>query len=251
MDLELLESLDEDARATTTAAALVPSADAEFAVVSDVDDTVIKSSAADTLEQARLTLLEDAASRTPFQGVDALYRALVAGPDDEGINPIFYLSRSGWNLYDLFTEFFEAHDIPRGPMFFRDLAVREDKSSALGSEHHKLARIRDLLMLYPDLPFVLIGDSGQGDIENYRRIAIENPGRVRAVYLRDVSEDSERDREIEAVAEDLRRRGVSTLLGEHSLRFAEHMAEEGLISETALEEVRASVDDPHESEQEV
>ena len=40
-----------------------------LAVVSDLDDTVIESSATDKLEQARLTLLRDAASRAPVDGV--------------------------------------------------------------------------------------------------------------------------------------------------------------------------------------
>lgn len=238
--IELVESIKEDAQAEVEAEALVPSEDADYAVVSDLDDTVIRSSATDKLDQLRLTLFRDWASRKPFPGVDALYRALGRGPDDKGINPLFYLSRSGWNLYDLFEEFFEAQGIPRGPMFLRDLAFREEKSSALGSEHHKLARIRDLLQLYPDLSFVLIGDSGQGDLQKYRQIAIENPGRIRAVYVRSVTGEK-RDRALEAVAEDLRRRGVVTMLSDDTTELAEHMRAHRLITDEALEEIREAV----------
>jgi phosphatidate phosphatase APP1 len=234
--LELVESIAGGARAEATAEVLVPSEEAEFVVVSDLDDTVIRSSATDKLEQARMTLFHDAASRVPFAGVAELYRALIRGPDERGVNPLFYLSRSGWNLYDLFEGFLEAHEIPKGPMFLRDLAFREDKSSALGSKHHKLARIRDLLQLYPDLPFVLIGDSGQGDLQKYRQIAIENPGRVRAVYVRDVTD--ERDRELAAAAADLERRGVPTLMSETTAAIAEHMRAHDLVAEGALAEVR-------------
>lgn len=237
--LELVDSVDPDARAEAEAEALVPGEDAEFAVVSDLDDTVIRSSATDTLEQARLTLFHDAASRMPFPGVGALYHGLGLGPDRRGINPVFYVSRSGWNLYDLFVEFFELHDLPRGPMFLRDLALKEKKSSALGSEHHKLSRIRELLQLYPRLPFVLVGDSGQGDLAAYRQIVVENPDRVRAVYVRSVT-GRDRDLELEALAEDLRRRGVPTLLAQGTPELAEHMRLEGLISGESLDAVGAA-----------
>ena len=41
-----------------------------------------------------------------------------------------------------------------------------------------LPRLRKMLALYHDLPFVLIGDSGQHDPEVYHRIVAENPNGV-------------------------------------------------------------------------
>lgn len=237
--IDLVASVKPGARAHAVAESLVPSENADFAVVSDLDDTVIESSATDKLEQARLTLLRDAASRVPFDAVGVLYRALARGSDGRELNPIFYLSRSGWNLYDLFVDFMNVHDIPPGPMFLRDLAFLEIKSPSLGSAYHKLAHIRDLLQLYPTLPFVLVGDSGQHDAERYRQIAIEYPGRIRAVYLRDVT-GRRRKRELDAIARDLRRRGVPTLLADDTRAFAEHMHGEGLVTDDALADVRTA-----------
>ncbi|MEJ2504274.1 MAG: DUF2183 domain-containing protein, partial [Gemmatimonadota bacterium] len=142
MDLEVVESLKESGRCTASAPILVPSPDAEFAVVSDLDDTVIKSSATTTLRQLEILFTHDARSRAAFAGVEPLYHALVAGPDGRGVNPIFYVSRAGWNLYDLFRRFLEDKDIPRGPMFLQDLAIGDSKSSAIGRESHKRDRIR-------------------------------------------------------------------------------------------------------------
>jgi phosphatidate phosphatase APP1 len=228
VEIELVESIKKDAQACGTARVFVPPERSEFAIVSDIDDTLIESSATDKLAQARLTLFEHASTRVCFPGVASLYASLVRGTDGEGCNPIFYVSRTGWNLYDLFIEFFELNEIPLGPMFLRDLSFREEKSTALGSSHHKLTQIRELLRVYPTLPFVLIGDSGQHDAERYRQIVLENPGRVRAVYLRDVTHEK-RDGKVHAIAADLRRRGVVALVSEHSEEFAEHMRGEGLI----------------------
>lgn len=62
-----------------------------------------------------------ARDRVTFPGVPALYRALTRGPDGEGHNPVFYVSMSGWNLYDLLEEFLDINDIPPGPLFLNDL----------------------------------------------------------------------------------------------------------------------------------
>jgi phosphatidate phosphatase APP1 len=232
VEIGLLDSVKVDASASTTARVLVPPDDAGIAVVSDLDDTVIHTSVTDTIEMVRLTLVEDAATRMAFPGVADLYQALERGPEGDGRNPLFYVSKSGWNLYDLFTEFFELNGIPRGPLFLRDLAFFERPSTALGSAQHKLSRIRELLVLYPKLPFVLIGDSGQHDAQIYRQIALEHPGRVRAVYLRQVTAES-RNREIDAIIADLRRRGVPAVLADDSGSFAKHMQAQGLIASTA------------------
>lgn len=237
--LHVIDSVAEDASAFATARAFVPSDDADFAVVSDIDDTVIRSHATNKLAQARLTLLHDADSRKAWPGVAALYYALVAGPGGAANNPIFYVSRSGWNFYDLFLDIFKRQHIPLGPMFLRDLAVKEDKSIAVGSTHHKLAQIRQLMQLYPQLDFVLIGDTGQDDAQRYRQLAIEHPGRVRAVYLREV-DDSSQDDEVRSIARDLRHRGVPTRIAPDSAAFARHMAETGLITDDAARRVPAA-----------
>src|SRR5687768_16231525 len=73
---------------------LVPPADAQLAIVSDIDDTVIRTDATSLVRMLRTVLLENAHVRLPFEGVAAFYRAL-----HRGRNPIFYVSSGPWNLY--------------------------------------------------------------------------------------------------------------------------------------------------------
>ncbi|MCB0044203.1 MAG: hypothetical protein KDD92_02105 [Caldilineaceae bacterium] len=47
---------------------------------------------------ARIALLNNAGTRLPFAGVAELYAALSVGYDGRRRTPIFYLSRSPWNL---------------------------------------------------------------------------------------------------------------------------------------------------------
>ncbi|MFP2907011.1 App1 family protein [Pyxidicoccus sp. 3LFB2] len=239
VELELLESMAGSVGIRAKAHVFVPSDEAEFGIISDVDDTVIRTRATHRLEMVHTVLFNDARSRKPFPGVAAFYRALEEGPDARGLNPIFYVSRSGWNLYDLMDAFFEVQDVPHGPLFLTDISLIEPKSKALGEGQDKLTRIRKLLAAYPTLPFVLIGDSGQQDPEVYGTIVREHPGRIRAVYIRDVT-SHRRDQEVRQQMEQLRALGVPALAVQDTCEAARHAAELGLIDRSALSRIEAA-----------
>ncbi|NTU83627.1 MAG: DUF2183 domain-containing protein, partial [Chloroflexales bacterium] len=151
----------------TTGEVLVPPPTARYAVISDIDDTVLQSYATDTLKMLRLTFLRNARTRLPFHGVAALYRALEAGAGGHDHNPIFYVSSSPWNLYDFLVEFMAHHGLPDGPLFLADYGLDREKLIKQRHADHKLAQIEWIAASYPHLPLVLIGDSGQHDPEIY------------------------------------------------------------------------------------
>src|SRR5690606_668440 len=98
-------------------------------------------------------------------------------PDRAGMHPIFYLSSSPWNLYHLFDDFMEGHDVPVGPILLRDYGFSDEKLFKSSHESHKTLHILQILDAFPDLPFVLVGDSGQRDPEIYQQIVQERPDR--------------------------------------------------------------------------
>lgn len=241
VELELVESFGEPAERRTVARALVPDPRSDFAIVSDLDDTVIQSRSTDLLEEITILFGKGAHERLAFPGVPALYRALARGPGDAGDNPLFYVSRSGWNLYDLFEEFMDLNRIPMGPLFLSDLRVFEDPSPLMASQDHKFESIDLLLRTYPELPFLLIGDSGMKDPELYRQIVEKHPGRIRAVVIHDVSA-GDRDERVDEILGALEDRGVGAVRAADSLGAAEFAREQGYISGKGLEEVREEVE---------
>jgi phosphatidate phosphatase APP1 len=216
---------------------LVASADAEFGVISDIDDTIVHTNATSTLQMLRIVLLSNAHGRMPFEQVDELYRALQVGADEAGFNPIFYVSSSPWNLYDLLEEFFRVHGIPEGPLFLRDWDFSPRKLLRMGHQEHKLVQIERLFELYPAYRWVLIGDSGQEDPEIYREVVRKYRDRVLAIYIRDVT-TARRDREVHAIAEEVCAMGVEMALVEDKAEAAVHAARHGLISQRAAERLR-------------
>jgi hypothetical protein len=87
-----------------------------------------------------------------------------------------------------------------------------------------------MLSLYEHLPFILIGDSGKHDPEVYAQLIQEHPGRVVAIYIRNVSRAPTGREAIEALAVEVADAGSSLLLAADSLAMARHAAEHGLIS---------------------
>jgi phosphatidate phosphatase APP1 len=217
----------------STGQVLVP-ADAQFAVVSDIDDTVVRSSATNVLKMAWIVLLNNAHTRLPFEGVHAFYEALQRGAEGRDLNPIFYVSSSPWNIYDMLEDFLDVHGVPAGPLFLKDWSL-----TVLGKHRtYKLGIIRRLLSAYPDLPFVLLGDSGEEDPEIYLQTVREHPGRIRAIYIRDVT-SAERDAEVHSIAREARYLGTEMVPVADTAAAAEHAASIGLIAPDAVKVVRA------------
>ncbi|HEX5918740.1 MAG TPA: phosphatase domain-containing protein [Nocardioides sp.] len=156
----------------------VPSAGASFGIVSDVDDTILQTGVQRVARMIVQTFTGSSLTRTAFPGAVELYRDLAAG-----VNPVFYVSSSPWNLYSFLVGFLRHRDFPLGPVLLRDLL------GTWQGREQKHVRIREVLDLHPDLPFVLLGDSGEHDPEIYADIVREYPGRILAVYIREVRLD--------------------------------------------------------------
>jgi phosphatidate phosphatase APP1 len=134
----------------------------------------------------------------------------------------------------MLVDFLNVHGVPYGPLFLKDWSL-----SVLGKHRdYKLGVIRRLLRTYQDLPFVLIGDSGEEDPEIYLQAVREHPGRVKAVYIRVVTA-GERDAEIMAMADEARKLGTEMLAVPDTTAAAEHAASIGLIAPDAIAAVRA------------
>ncbi|SFU63377.1 Phosphatidate phosphatase APP1 [Pontibacter akesuensis] len=236
--LQLQEQKTDHDRMEAEAHVFVPGKDAGFGIISDIDDTVLVSKVTHILGKLKLMLLQNSLERSPFPGIAGFLRALCKGNDGKGQNPLFFVSGSEWNLYDLLISFFRSHDIPEGPLLLRDKGTRLDRGDFETSEQeYKREKIRHILDTYPDLNFICIGDSGQHDPEIYQHIVQEYPGRILGVYIRDVTPEK-RDKEVRDIANQVEAKGTKMLLAEETLSAAKHAAEMGWINESQLREVK-------------
>ena len=216
---------------------LVPAGTETFGVISDLDDTVIQSRITSFFQAVRTVMLGNSRTRLPFPGVAAFYQALERGGDGARKNPIFYVSSSPWNIHDVIADFMDIQRIPTGPIHLRDWDLDFDSLTSKRLKRHKEPIIKEILELYPSLPFILIGDDSQRDPEIYRSILDQFPGRILAIYIRNVRAEPERSASVQALAKEVLAAGSTLILADDTFAAASHAAEQGWIHKDALESV--------------
>ncbi|KPM32429.1 Hypothetical protein I595_845 [Croceitalea dokdonensis DOKDO 023] len=176
---------------------LIPHTTSAFGVISDIDDTILHTGVVSSLKWKLIlnTFFKSATKRRALEGTAEFYHQLHLGKSGKAANPIFYVSHSPWNLYRYLELFLKTNNFPKGPILLRRMASFRARKKP-GEWPHKYHEIVNVLKTYPELPFILIGDSGEKDGDIYIEVSKKFPNRIKAIYLRSVN-DSKRIKRIE------------------------------------------------------
>lgn len=247
VEVELLDDVVSDqGEIRSKGEIMLSQSNSQYGVISDVDDTILISKATNTFKKLRLMLFKNAHTRLPFEGVAAFYRALQKGKNSTCFNPIFYVSSSEWNLYDLLVDFCAVRGIPKGPFLLQPLDEDWYKFWKPGNaDHsHKMEKIRLILNTYENLNFILIGDSGQKDAEIYSRVVKEYPDRILAIYIRDIGKKRKKARVI-AIGKGIKKGGVDMIVVKDTEEAAKHAIRKGFIEPGALKDIHEEYERDH------
>ncbi|HET8753718.1 MAG TPA: phosphatase domain-containing protein [Salinimicrobium sp.] len=206
---------------------LIPPLTAQFGVISDIDDTILHTGVTSFLKWRVLknSLFRNAYQRISLEGAPEFYKALQLGKKADGRNPIFYLSNSPWNLYEYLKLFLAINDFPKGPILLRDFRTPFDRTIK-PEKPHKQKEIINLLKTYPQMKFILIGDSGEHDPSIYTDIAVQFPDRILAIYLRSVKHRRKMKR-VQSIVDNFKT--VPVLSVKTSKEAEDHARENGFI----------------------
>lgn len=206
---------------------LIPPASAEYGVISDIDDTILHTGVASRLKWRVIvnTAFKSVHQRTSLAGAPAFYQKLHLGKSGHAANPMFYVSNSPWNLYKYLEHFIRKAGFPKGPILLRDFRGPFDKTPK-PEKPHKQREIRNILKTYPHLKFVLIGDSGEHDVDIYLEVAQQFPEQILAVYLRSVKHKKKMER-VSAVLSQYS--GIPAIMVKESRMAESHARSIGLI----------------------
>lgn len=157
--------------------------DVRLGVVSDIDDTVMVTTLPRPLIAAWNAFVAHESARRVVPGMPVLYAEI--GHRTPG-TPVVYLSTGAWNVAPALRRFLAAHGFPAGPLLLTDWGPNTTGLFRSGREH-KITQLRQLVSMFPDIRWLLIGDDGQHDPEIYAELAREHPGNVHAIVLRELT----------------------------------------------------------------
>ena len=153
-------------------------------IISDIDDTIIKSRAVSLTSLIFKTLFCPLSKREPFPEAASFYKKMQSGLDQDKKNLFFYVSSSTWVLYPLLKAFLQINGFPKGPLILQDIKTEKNKQGAK-KHQHKFDRIQELIQFYPEYQFQLIGDAGQRDAAIYLDIAKKYPDKIDFILIRE------------------------------------------------------------------
>lgn len=194
-----------------------------FGCVSDIDDTFLVSHSATIFKRLYVLFTRNSHTRKPFEGVANHYR-LLSGAG----NPFFYVSSSEWNLYDYIFEFARYHELPLG-IYLLSQIKQLHQLFKTGQQKHatKFTRITRILVNYPHMRFVLLGDDSQEDPNIYKALTEHFPSQIIAVYLRHVRES--RYEQTKQLVDTIAAKGIPCCYFKHSEEAITHSRNNGLI----------------------
>lgn len=150
-------------------------------VISDIDDTIkhsaISSGAREIFRNAFIRELGD----LTIDSVREWYSAMA----DQGVK-FHYVSNSPWQLYPVISKYFALAGLPPGSFHLKQYSGMLQGIFEPVAERKKVT-LDKIARDFPERNFILIGDSGEADLEVYTDFVLENPGRVVAVFIRDVT----------------------------------------------------------------
>ncbi|KAE8853672.1 hypothetical protein HRS9122_00664 [Pyrenophora teres f. teres] len=152
-----------------------------ISVISDIDDTIKHSAiGSGAREIFRNVFIRDLVDLT-IDGVREWYNRMA----EMGVK-FHYVSNSPWQLYPVISKYFSLAGLPPGSFHLKQYSGMLQGIFEPVAERKKVT-LDKIARDFPERNFILIGDSGEADLEVYTDFVLENPGRVVAVFIRDVT----------------------------------------------------------------
>ncbi|KAL9086230.1 MAG: hypothetical protein Q9159_004295 [Coniocarpon cinnabarinum] len=155
-------------------------------VISDIDDTIKHTAMLNGAKEIFRNVFVRDVGELSIEGVRDWYNEMAKLGCE-----FHYVSNSPWQLYPLLSTFFKNAGLPPGSFHLKAYSGMLQGIFEPVAERKKVA-IDQLMKDFPDRSFLLVGDSGEADLEVYTDTVRDYPGRVIGVLIRDVTTSKRR-----------------------------------------------------------
>lgn len=150
-------------------------------VISDIDDTIRHTGVTGGKREVLQNVLVKSFEDVRLDGISEWYRHM-----EERGAVFHYVSNSPWQLYQPIIEFLSYEDFPVGTLHLKQYqGILNGLMEPVVTR--KKTTLERIVKDFPSRQFILIGDSGEADLEAYVRLALEFPSQILAIYIRDIT----------------------------------------------------------------
>lgn len=161
-------------------------------LISDIDDTIKHTGIVGDKRSIFLNVFVNGFEQWKIQDMPLWYTTL---KDSKAVD-FFYVSNAPAQIYPILSEYI-GENYPLGPMFLKQYSGNLLSSIMKSSAQRKLASILKICNDFPNKKFILVGDSGEQDLEAYVSAASQFPKQIIGIYIRccknSMSDESEND----------------------------------------------------------
>ncbi|AGO13419.1 AaceriACL081Cp [[Ashbya] aceris (nom. inval.)] len=166
--------------------------DAGIGLISDIDDTIKHTGVVGDKRSIFCNVFVSSFNTWLIPGMSLWYNTL---KDSRGVD-FFYVSNSPFQIYPTLRQYI-SNEYPIGPMFLKQYSGNLLSSLMSSTAAIKLPSITQICADFPKKKFILVGDSGEEDLEAYIATARNFPNQIIGIYIRccksSMSDDPARD----------------------------------------------------------
>ena len=150
-------------------------------VISDIDDTIKHTGIAGEKREVFRNVFIRNYDKISIEGVANWYNQL----HGRGVK-FHYVSNSPSQLYSCISEYLQTMGFPKGSIHLKQYSGILNGLFEPSSEKKK-SILYSILKDFPKRKFIMVGDSGEMDLEAYCDLALAFPDQILAIYIRDVT----------------------------------------------------------------
>ncbi len=154
-------------------------------IISDVDDTVVVSDVTNKTELLINTFWKNYKQREVIPTMAERFKKILADNPPTAPSRLFFLSGSPEQLFTPIEKFLEYNNFPEHTIILKQIHGK-NKDSLTDQIAYKTQKIEELIALYPNMEWIMFGDSGEKDADIYGAIKEKYPSKVKAYYIRNV-----------------------------------------------------------------
>jgi len=154
-------------------------------IISDFDDTIIVSEVTDKISLGINTIFKNYKQRILVPTMLERFKNILSQNPKGTPSPLFILTGSPQQLFPPIEQFLNYHHFPKHTLILKK-AHGDNQDPLTDQFTYKTQKTERLFKLYPNMKWIMFGDSGEKDAEVYKALQEKYPRKVMRYYIRDV-----------------------------------------------------------------